>query len=145
MAEIAAVKVSCRFFNDASVLFIDSSKKNPAEAGFFKFISYETSLVGEARNGAWCDIYARTTVAVIIRTAVEALNARGCIVIFDRNSPEARYWQTNKAMTFNRLTQLTTTQANARPTRLRIVASSAADSWRIDVTSMHRTKNLGWA
>ena len=36
MAEIAAVKVSRRFFNDAGVSHMDSCKKNPAEAGFSK-------------------------------------------------------------------------------------------------------------
>ena len=41
MARIAAVKVSGGFFNVAIVLHIHSCKKNPAEAGFFKFISYE--------------------------------------------------------------------------------------------------------
>ena len=36
MARVAAVKVSGGFFNDVIVLHIDSCKKNPAEAGFFK-------------------------------------------------------------------------------------------------------------
>ncbi len=103
MVEIASVKVSGGFLNSHVVLQINFRKKNPAEAGFFKVISYETNLVG-ARRIAYCDICAETAVTVIICTAVEALNARSRIIIFNRNSPEPCNWQTSKAMSFNGLT-----------------------------------------